>query len=99
VLAGHVVANREVRANEDRAVAEAPELSARCDDGARVDIETEDSSTRRAALEDRGGVAAGADRAVEIAATFAGIKLGEYFGQKNRLMKLSFPNITRSRGP
>jgi len=99
VLAGHVVANREVRANEDRAVAEALELSTRCDESARVDIETEDTSTRRAALEDRGGVAARTDRAVEIAASFAGIKLGEYFGQKNRLMKLSFPNITRSRGP
>jgi len=31
-------------------------------------------------------VASRADRAVEIAAIFAGIKLGEYFGQKNRLM-------------
>ena len=27
-----------------------------------------------------------ADRAIEKAATFAGIKLGEYFGQKNRVV-------------
>ena len=33
------------------------------------------------------GLAHRADRAVEKAATFAGIKLGEYFGQENRLMK------------
>ena len=48
------------------------------------------------------------DRAVEEAATFAGIKLGEYFGQKNRLMKPpsfveTWCNIssftTRPRGP
>ena len=42
---------------------------------------------------------AGADRAVEIPSAVGGSELGEYFGQKNRLMKLSFPNITRSRGP
>jgi len=53
-------------------------------------------------------VASPTDRAVEEAATFAGIKLGEYFGQKNRLMKPpsfveTWCNIssftTRPRGP
>ena len=39
---------------------------------------------------------AGADRAVEEAATLAGMKLGEYFGQKNRLMR---PPTARSQGP
>jgi len=34
-----------------------------------------------------------ADRAIEKAATFAGIKLGEYLGQENRLMK---PPVTNS---
>src|SRR5207237_597010 len=99
VLAGHVVTNREVRSSEYRAIAEPRELASRCDQSARVDLEPEVPAAGRAALEDRCGVAAGADRAGEIAAGCAGIKLGEYFGQKNRLMKLSFPNITRSRGP
>jgi hypothetical protein len=99
VLAGHDVANREVGADEDRTVAEALELAARRAEGDRVDVESEKTSGRCAPLEDRCGMTAGADRAIEMAATVAGIKLGEYFGQKNRLMKLSFPNIARSRGP
>jgi hypothetical protein len=36
------------------------------------------------------------DRAIEEAAIFAGIKLGEYFGQENRLMKPPRSFITSS---
>jgi hypothetical protein len=43
-------------------------------------------------------VPAPADRSIEIARTFAGIKLGEYLGHENRLMRpLVF--IAKSRGP
>jgi len=52
-----------------------------------IDVEPEEAAGRRGAVEDRFGVSSPTDRAVEEAATFAGIKLGEYFGQKNRLMQ------------
>jgi hypothetical protein len=86
-LSGQDVAKREVALSEDGSVPEpgkdAPRLFERCG----VDIETEEAAGRRGAVEDRLRVSSPTDRAVEEAATFARIKLGEYFGQKNRLMK------------
>jgi hypothetical protein len=98
VFAGHDVANREVRADKDGPGPEAGKDTPRLDQRGWVDVETEESAGRRGPLEDGLGVASRADRAVQEAATFAGIKLGEYFGQKNRLMKPP-TNITRPRGP
>ena len=94
--AGHVVTKREVRSDEEGAIAETGELP-RCG-GKRLGIavDPEEPSARPASLEDGRGVASGADRPVEVTATFVGIKLGEYLGQKNRLMN---PPIARSRGP
>src|SRR5438128_2122901 len=75
--------------------------------GAAAD-DPEELSARPASFEDGRGVASGADRPVEVAARFMGIELGEYFGEKNRLMcesggsALRPPNNripTRSRGP
>lgn len=98
VLRGRDVANREVGANETGSLSEpgkdAPRLIERC----RIDVETEEAAGRRGAVEDGFGMSAGADRAIEEAATFAGIKTGEYFGQENRLMKPP-TFITRPRGP
>ena len=98
VLAGHDVAKREVGADEDRPIAEALEDTTCLGERGGIDVEPEEATGRRGALEDGLGVASPADRAVEEAATFAGIKLGEYFGQKNRLMKPP-TFITRPRGP
>ena len=95
---GHDVAKREVRADKTGPVTEAGKDTPRLDQRARVDIEPEESAGRRGPLEDGLGVASRADRAVQEAATFAGIKLGEYFGQENRLMKPP-TFITRPRGP
>ena len=94
--------------SEDGAICEpgkdTPCLFERCG----IDVETEEAAGRRSAVEDRFSMSSPTDRAVEEAATFAGIKLGEYFGQKNRLMKPpSFSEsscslrsfITRPRGP
>jgi hypothetical protein len=95
--------------SENGAVAEpgedAPRLFERCG----IDVEAEEAARRRGAVEDRFSVSSPTDRAVEEAATFAGIKLGEYFGQKNRLMQppsfvesssnISVSFITRPRGP
>jgi hypothetical protein len=96
VLAGDFVENREVRVDKDGAIAEARQLPSRDRQSRRVDVEPEKPAIRRGAVEEGGCVAPTADRAVEEAATFMGSKLGEYFGQKNRLMS---PPITRSRGP
>ena len=93
VTAGQDVANREVSLREYGAIAEpfedAPRLRERCG----IDIEPEKAAIRRAPVEDGLCVPSPTDRAVEEAATFAGIKLGEYFGQKNRLMKPPCPVI------
>ena len=67
-------------------------------EGSRIDVEPEEVAVRRGRFEDGLGVPAGSDRAVEEAATFARIKLGEYFGQENRLMKPP-TFITRPRDP
>ena len=98
VLAGHVVTKREARADEDRAIAEPREDAAGFGQGRGVDVEAEETTGRTGPLEDGFGVATRADGAVEKAAIFAGIKLGEYFGQKNRLMKPPM-FFTRPRGP
>jgi hypothetical protein len=96
VLAGLVVENREVGVDEYGAIAEARQLPSRDRESRRVDVETEKAAIRRGALEEGTCVSPTADRAVEEAATFTGSKLGEYFGQKNRLMN---PPTARSRGP
>ena len=96
MLAGHVVQNREAGLNEDRATAVARQLPSRDRESRRVDVEPEKPAIRRGPVEEGCGVSPTADRAVEEAATFARSKLGEYFGQKNRLMD---PPIARSRGP
>ncbi len=74
-----------------------------------IDIETDEAPAGAGAFEDGFGMATRSHRAVEKAATFAGIKLGEYFGQENRLMKPpigvipvttnSWSSTIRSRGP
>jgi len=91
-----VVGGREVGVDEYGAITEARQLPSRDRKSRRVDVEPQKSAIRRGPVEEGAGVAPTADRAVEEAATFAGRKLGEYFGQKNRLMS---PPITRSRGP
>jgi len=96
VRAGHVVKMREVGPDEDGAITEARELLARGGKRLGIAVDPEELSARPASLEDGRGVASGANRPVEITATFVGIKLGEYFGQKNRLMN---PPTARSRGP
>src|SRR5207244_9638268 len=96
VRAGHVVKKREVGTDEDGAIAEARELLRRGGKRLGIAVDPEELSARPASLEDGRGVASGADRPVEITATFVGIKLGEYLGQKNRLMN---PATARSRGP
>ena len=109
VLAGHDVEKRKVGADEDRALAETSEDAMSFGESRGIDIEADEAPVGAGAFEDRLGVATRADRAVEKAATFAGIKLGEYFGQKNRLMKppiapvpvttTSWSSTVRSRGP
>ena len=98
VRAGHVVKKREVGTDEDGAIAEARELLCRGGKRLGIAVDPEELSARPASLEDGRGVASGADRTVEEAAIFAGIKLGEYFGQENRLMKPP-AFIARPRGP
>jgi hypothetical protein len=109
VLAGHDVEKRKVGADEDGALTETCEDAMSFGESRGVDVEADEATVRAGVFEDRFGVAARADRAVEKAATFAGIKLGEYFGQKNRLMKppigavpvttTSWSSTARSRGP
>jgi len=98
VLAGHVVTKREVGADEDRPIAETREYATSLGERCGIDVESKEPAGWRGAFEDGLGVASPTDRAIEEAATFAGIKLGEYFGQKNRLMKPP-TFITRPRGP
>jgi len=98
VTRGHDVEKREVRANEDRALTEAREDTTSFRERCGVDIEPDELAGPTGTFQDRLRVAARPDRAVEKAATFAGIKLGEYFGQKNRLMKPP-TFIARPRGP
>lgn len=86
MLAGHDVEKREVRTDKDRALAETCEDAASLRERGGVDIETEETTARAGPFEDGLRVATRADRAVEKAATFAGIKLGEYFGQENRVV-------------
>jgi hypothetical protein len=86
-FAGQDVEKREVATSEDCAIAEPGKDTPRFFERCRVDVEPEEAAGRRGAVEDRFSVSSPTDRAVEEAATFAGIKLGEYFGQKNRLMK------------
>jgi hypothetical protein len=96
VLAGHDVANREVRADQDGTLREAREDASCLVERGGVDVESEKPAGRSGAIEDRFGVSSPTDRPVEEAASFAGIKLGEYFGQKNRLMP---PPTFKPRGP
>jgi hypothetical protein len=96
VLAGHLGKIREVGVDEYGAIAEARQLPSRDRQSRRVDVEPEKAAIRRGAVEKSAGVASPADRAVEEAATCTGSKLGEYFGQENRLVR---PPIARSRGP
>jgi hypothetical protein len=95
VLAGHVGKIREVGIDEYGAIAEARQFPSRDRESRRVDVETEKAAIRRGAFEEGTCVSPTAKRAVEEAATFMGSKLGEYFGQENRLMN---PPIARSRG-
>jgi hypothetical protein len=103
VARGHDVEKREVGSDEDRALSEPCENAARFAECCGIDIETDEAPARADAFEDGFRVATGSQRAVEKAATFAGIKLGEYFGQENRLMKPpvtnSWSSTVRSRGP
>ncbi len=98
VLAGQVVENREVPSGEYGAIAEAHEVPRGDRERRGVAIDSEELSVGRTCVEDGGGVPAPADRSIEVARTFAEIKLGEYFGHENRLMSpLVF--IAKSRGP
>jgi hypothetical protein len=99
VSAGHDVANREVAPNEYRAISEPGKDTPRFFERFWIDVEPDEPAGRRAAIEDGFSVASPTDRAIEEAASFAGIKLGEYFGQKNRLMKPPSAVIPRPRGP
>jgi len=99
VTPGHDVRKREVAPNEYRAFSEPGKDALRLFERLGIDIEPEKAAGRRAAIEDGLSVASPTDRAVEEAASFAGIKLGEYFGQKNRLMKPPSAVIPRPRGP
>jgi hypothetical protein len=96
VLAGHDVANREVAPNENGPVSEPGKDTPRLVERFGIDVEAEKPPGRTDPIEDGFSVTSRADRAVEEAATFAGTKLGENFGQENRLMK---PPIARPRGP
>jgi len=83
---GHDVEKREVGADENGAVTEACENATGFGECRGIHIETDEASAGADAVEDGFGVAARSDGAVEKAATFAGIKLGEYFGQENRVV-------------
>ena len=84
--AGHDVEKREVALSKDGTIAEPGKDKPRLIECFGIDVEPEEAARRRGAVEDRFRVSSPTDRAIEEAATFAGIKLGEYFGQKNRLM-------------
>ena len=87
VARGHDVEKREVGSDEDRALSETCENAASFVERCGVHIETDEAPARAETFEDGFRVATGSHRAIEKAATFAGIKLGEYFGQENRLME------------
>jgi hypothetical protein len=97
-LAGDFVELSEVAASEDRAIAEARELSRSDGERGGIAVESKELSVGRGGVEDGRGMAAGADRPVEVATASTRIKLGEYVGDENRLMR-SFASIARSRGP
>jgi hypothetical protein len=99
VTPGHDVANREVAPNEYRAISEPGKDTLRLFERLGIDVEPEKAAGRRAAIEDGLSVASSTDRAIEEAASFAGTKFGEYFGQKNRLMKPPSALIPRPRDP
>jgi hypothetical protein len=86
VARGHDVEKREVGSDEDDALTEPCENAAGFGECRGVDIETDEAPVRASAFEDGLCVAARSHRAIEKVATFAGIKLGEYFGQENRLV-------------
>ena len=98
MFAGDVIEKREVCSSEDRAIAEARELSRGNGEGCGIAVEPEKPAARRACVEDGGGVPASTDRSIHIPIAFAGIKLGEYFGHENRLMRL-LDSIAKFRGP
>ena len=96
VFARDDVANREVASDENGTFSEPGKDVPRLRQSCGVDVEAEDAAGRSGPLEDGLGVASRSDRAVEEAPIFAGIKLGEYFGQENRLV---CSLISRPRGP
>ena len=98
VLAGDFVEMSEVAASEDRAIAEARELSRGDGERCGITVESKELSVGRGRVEDCRGMAAGADGSVEIATSSTRIKLGEYIGDENWLMR-SFASIAKSRGP
>ena len=87
MLAREDVEKREVVLSEDGTISEPGKDPPCLFERGGIDVQTEEAAGRRGAVEDRFRVSSPADRAIEEAATFAGIKLGEYFGQKNRLMQ------------
>src|SRR5438552_3758929 len=69
-----------------------------------VDVESQETPGRNAPFEDRCGVSARADRAVEVASAIARLEPRENFGHENRFMSALrglAPQFgaTRSRGP
>src|SRR5205807_2039741 len=104
VRAGHDVAGREVRSNEARPIPEACELGGGGGETRGVDVESQETPGRNAPFEDRCGVSARADRAVEVASAIARLEPRENFGHENRFMSALgglAPQFgaTRSRGP
>src|SRR5207249_4685304 len=75
VLAGHDVEKREVRANEDRALTESGEDTTSFGERGGVDIEADELAGAAGAFQDGLRVAADSDRAIEKAATFAGMEV------------------------
>ena len=104
VRAGHDVAGREVSSNEARPIPEARELGGGGGETRGVDVESQETPGRNAPFEDRCGVSARADRAVEVASAIARLEPRENFGHENRFMSALgglAPQFgaTRSRGP
>jgi hypothetical protein len=98
VFAGNFVEDREVCSSEACPITEAREVSRGDGERSGVAIESDELAVGRGRIEDRRSVPSPTDRAVQIAAAFAGSELGEYFGNENRLMR-SFVSIAKSRGP
>jgi hypothetical protein len=97
-LAGQFVQNREIASSEDCAIAETRKLTRGDCECCGIAVESEEPSVWRGRVEDRCGMAAGADGSVEIATSSTRIKLGEDVGDENWLMR-SFASIAKSRGP